>query len=273
MEPDSRPLVLVTGATSGIGAACAHRFAASDARLVLVGRRADRLDAVAASVAGAPGAPASVGPRDASREGAATVAKVTLDVRDRARVYEELARVQDALGAIDVLVNAAGLALGLERADAANPDDWDTMIDTNAKGLVHVTRALLPAMVARGRGHVINIGSVAGTYPYPGGNVYGATKAFVAQFSLNLRADLHGSGVRVTSIEPGMVETEFSLVRLSGDAEKARAVYRGMQPMTADDIADIVHFAWTRPAHVNVNRIEVMATAQAFAPFAVHRTG
>jgi 3-hydroxy acid dehydrogenase/malonic semialdehyde reductase len=168
-------------------------------------------------------------------------------------------------------VNNAGLALGLEPARRADLTDWDQMIDTNCRGLVHVTRAIVPGMVERGGGQVINLGSVAGTYPYPGGNVYGATKAFVHQFSLNLRSDLHGTGVRVTCVEPGMAATEFSTVRFAGDREKADAVYDGMQPLTADDVADTIHWAATRPAHVNINTIELMPTAQSFAPFQVAR--
>ena len=172
---------------------------------------------------------------------------------------------------IDLLVNNAGLALGLNPAQQADLDDWDQMIDTNCKGLTYCTRAILPGMVARGRGHVINLGSVAGSYPYPGGNVYGGTKAFVHQFSLNLRSDLHGTGVRVTSVEPGMADTEFSLVRFGGDQAQADDVYTGMQPLTADDIAEAIYWAATQPQHVNVNRIELMATDQSFAPFQVAR--
>ena len=175
--------------------------------------------------------------------------------------------------AVDVLVNNAGLALGLGPAQEADLDEWDQMIDTNCKGLTYCTRAILPGMVARGRGHVINLGSVAGSYPYPGGNVYGASKAFVHQFSLDLRSDLHGTGVRVTSVEPGMADTEFSTVRFGGDKEQADAVYAGMQPLTADDIAGAIYWAAAQPPHVNVNRIELMATAQSFAPFQVTREG
>src|SRR5690606_4682822 len=164
-----------------------------------------------------------------------------------------------------------GLALGLEPAQEAHIADWQTMIETNINGLVYVTRAVLSGMIGRGRGHIVNIGSVAGTYPYPGGNVYGATKAFVHQFSLNLRADLLGKNVRVTCIEPGLSETEFSLIRFKGDEEKAKAPYRGVKPMTGDDIAAAVYFAVTLPEHVNVNVIEMMATNQAFGPFTIHR--
>lgn len=244
--------VFITGATSGFGAAAARRFAAEGARLVLCGRRAERLEAMQGEL----GVP---------------VHALQLDLRDRDDVAQAVAALPAAFAAVDVLVNSAGLALGLEPAHRASLDDWDAMIDTNAKGLVYCTRALLPGMVERKRGHVINIGSVAGTYPYPGGNVYGATKAFVEQFSLNLRADLLGTGVRVTNIEPGMCETEFSLVRFKGDAGQAAKVYQGMKPLTALDIAECIHWVATLPAHVNINRIEVMPVQQANGGFAVHR--
>jgi 3-hydroxy acid dehydrogenase/malonic semialdehyde reductase len=194
---------------------------------------------------------------------------VVLDVRDADAVRETIG----ALPAVDVLVNNAGLAKGLEPAHRADLADWDDMLDTNCRGLVHCTRAVLPGMVARGRGHVINIGSVAGTYPYPGGNAYGATKAFVHQFSLNLRSDLHGTGVRVTCVEPGMCEgTEFSLVRFAGDAGRAAGVYDGMRALTADDIAETVRWVAAQPPHVNVNTVELMPVAQSAGPFQVHRS-
>jgi 3-hydroxy acid dehydrogenase/malonic semialdehyde reductase len=244
--------VFVTGASSGFGAAVARRFAAAGARVVATARRADRLKNLAAEL----------GPR---------ILPVTLDVRDRAAASEVVDGLPEEFAQVDVLVNNAGLALGLGPAQDADLDDWDQMIDTNCKGLVYCTRAILPGMVARGRGHVINLGSVAGTYPYPGGNVYGGTKAFVHQFSLNLRSDLNGTGVRVTCVEPGMADTEFSTVRFSGDKAKADAVYAGMQPMTADDIAESIYWAATLPQHVNVNTIELMATSQSFGPFQVAR--
>ena len=246
--------VLVTGASSGFGAAIARRFVATGARVVVCARRADRLSALAAELGSA-------------------LHALELDVRDRAAVERAIdALPPDLAASIDVLVNNAGLALGLEPAQRAELDDWDQMIDTNCKGLVYTTRAILPGMVARGRGHVINIGSVAGSYPYPGGNVYGATKAFVHQLSLNLRSDLHGTGVRVTCVEPGLAGgTEFSTVRFGGDATRAAAVYAGTDPLTADDVAEAVHWATSVPAHVNINTIELMAVAQSFAPFQVHR--
>jgi len=245
--------VFVTGASSGFGAEIVRRFARRGARVVAAARRRDRLDALATELG-------------------ASVHPLALDVSDRAAVERAARELPAGFDAIDCLVNSAGLALGLEPAQRADVDDWDRMIDTNCSGLVYVTRALLPGMVARGRGHVINIGSVAGTYPYPGGNVYGATKAFVHQLSLNLRSDLHGTGVRVTCVEPGMCGgTEFSLVRFGGDEERARAVYAGMQPLGPSDIADAVEWAASLPAHVNVNTIELMPVAQSFGAFQVHR--
>jgi 3-hydroxy acid dehydrogenase/malonic semialdehyde reductase len=244
--------VFVTGASSGFGAAVARRFAADGARVVATARRVDRVEALAS-------------------EFGARILPLALDVRDRPAVAAAVAALPAEFAAVDVLVNNAGLALGLKPAQDADLDDWDQMIDTNCKGLVYCTRAILPGMVARRRGHVINLGSVAGTYPYPGGNVYGGTKAFVHEFSLNLRSDLHGTGVRVTCVEPGMADTEFSLVRFGGDKGKADNVYTGMQPLTADDIAESIHWAATMPQHVNVNTIELMATAQSFAPFQVAR--
>ncbi len=238
------PTVFVTGASSGFGAAITRRFAADGATVIAAARRVERIP-------------------DGER-----IRPVALDVRDADAVRETVG----ALPAIDVLVNNAGLAKGLEPAQRADLADWDAMLDTNCRGLVHCTRAVLPGMVARGRGHVINIGSVAGTYPYPGGNVYGATKAFVRQFSLNLRSDLHGTGVRVTCVEPGMCEgTEFSLVRFDGDTDRAAAVYDGMRALTADDIAETVHWVAAQPPHVNVNTVELMPVAQSSGPFQVHR--
>jgi 3-hydroxy acid dehydrogenase/malonic semialdehyde reductase len=243
----------VTGASNGFGAAIVRRFAAAGIRVVALARRQDRLAGLAAELGD-------------------SVLPVRLDVRDRAAVRDVVAGLPAEFAAIDVLVNNAGLAKGLKPAQEADLDDWDEMIDTNCKGLAYCTRAILPGMVARGRGHVVNLGSVAGSYPYPGGNVYGATKAFVHQFTLNLRSDLHGTGVRATSVEPGMSgDTEFSTVRFGGDQGKADAVYAGMQPLVPDDIAAAVYWVVSQPAHVNINTIEMMPVAQSFAPFQVYR--
>jgi 3-hydroxy acid dehydrogenase/malonic semialdehyde reductase len=246
--------VFVTGASSGFGAAIARRFAASGARVIASARRAERLQDLAAELG-------------------SSILPVTLDVRDRAAVFAAVSNLPAEFAEIDVLVNNAGLALGQDPAPTADLDDWDQMLDTNCKGLAYVTRAIVPGMVARQRGHVINLGSVAGTYPYPGGNAYGGTKAFVHQFSLGLRSDLHGTGVRVTCVEPGLADTEFSTVRFHGDKAKADAVYKGIQPLAGSDVAESVHWAATLPPHVNVNVIELMATAQSFAAFQVAREG
>ncbi|ONI89039.1 NADP-dependent 3-hydroxy acid dehydrogenase [Actinosynnema sp. ALI-1.44] len=248
-------IVFVTGASTGFGAAITRRFATEGARVIATARRVDKLKELAADLGD-------------------QVLPLELDVTDRAAVYAAVAGLPAEFADIDLLVNNAGLALGIAHAQQAEQDEWDRMIDTNCKGLATCTRAVLPGMVERGRGHVINIGSVAGTYPYPGGNVYGATKAFVQQFSLNLRSDLHGTGVRVTCVDPGMVGgTEFSTVRFSGDQGKADAVYAGMQPLTAEDVAESVHWAAIQPPHVNINSIELMPVAQSFSPFQVHRGG
>lgn len=245
---------LITGATSGFGAACARRFATDGWTLIICGRRQNRLAALCAELSKS-----------------TTVHAIPLDVRDEAAVNAAIAELPDEFAAVDLLVNNAGLALGLEPAQRCDMDDWQRMIDTNIKGLLYCTRAVLPGMVARNCGHIINIGSVAGNYPYPGGNVYGATKAFVKQFSLNLRADLLGTRVRVTNVEPGLAESEFSLVRFKGDSAKAARIYEGTQPLRPEDIADIVHWAAHQPPHVNINRVEVMPVNQAFAPFAISR--
>jgi len=245
-------IVFVTGASSGFGAAIARRFAAEGHAVVAAARRAERL-------------------HELKKEFGARLLPLPLDVRDRAAVERAVTQLPPAFADIDVLVNNAGLALGLEPAQRTDPEDWERMVDTNVKGLMYCTRAVLPGMVARDRGHVVNIGSVAGEWPYPGGNVYGATKAFVRQFSLNLRADLLGTRVRVSEIEPGMAQTEFSLVRFDGDASRASAVYQGVQPLTAEDVAETVHWVVSRPPHVNVNTVSLMPIGQAFSPFAVHR--
>tara|TARA_B110000503_G_scaffold41816_1_gene68666 strand:+ start:750 stop:1511 length:762 start_codon:yes stop_codon:yes gene_type:complete len=250
----STKTVLITGASSGFGEACARKFAAEGHRLILAARRTDRIEALAEEL----GEQVNVLP-------------LTLDVRERESVDEKLSGLPAEFSSVDVLVNNAGLALGLNLADKADLDHWDTMVDTNIKGLMYCTRAILPGMVARGAGHVVNIGSVAASWPYPGGNAYGGTKAFVQQFSRNLRADLVGKNIRVSLVEPGMCDTEFSLVRFEGDAVKASSVYEGMQPLTGKDVADIVYWTTQVPPHINVNQLEVMPVAQAWSPFSVHR--
>lgn len=244
--------ILITGATAGFGQDIARRFAQDGHRLVLIGRRQDRLAALVAELGNAHA--------------------VTLDVRDRDAVCAAITSLPPEFAETDVLVNNAGLALGVAPAQSASLDDWHTMVDTNVKGLMTVTHAILPGMVARDRGHVINIGSVAGNWPYPGGNVYGATKAFVRQFSLNLRADLAGTRVRVTDIEPGLVAgTEFSQVRFAGDTARAATVYKGTEPLQAADVTDAVHWVATRPAHVNINTLELMPVCQSFAGLTISR--
>jgi 3-hydroxy acid dehydrogenase/malonic semialdehyde reductase len=246
-------IVFVTGATSGFGAAIARRFAGDGALVIATGRRKDRLDAL-------------------REELGERLLPVVLDVRNRQAVDQALASLPPEFSAIDLLVNNAGLALGLEPAHQASIEEWETMVDTNIKGLLYCTRAILPGMVERQRGHIVNIGSTAAEFPYPGGNVYGATKAFVYQFSLNLRADLLGTPVRVTDIEPGMVSgSEFSKVRFRGDQTRADQIYEGADPLTADDIADAVHWVATRPARVNINSVALMPVSQAFGPLAISR--
>lgn len=246
-------VALVTGATSGFGEAMARRLLAAGAHVIATGRRADRLDALTAE-------------RSSVR-----LLTRALDVRDQASIDAMMGDLPAPFDAIDILFNNAGLALGLSKAHEADLGDWQTMIDTNVSGLVRVTRAVLPGMVARNRGDVINISSVAASYPYPGGNVYGATKAFVRQFSLNLRSDLLGTKIRVTSIEPGMADTEFSVVRFNGDKASADKVYQGVRAMSADDVALVCEGVLKLPAHININSLELMPVQQAFGPFAVNR--
>ena len=244
----------ITGATSGFGKACAKLFAQDGWNLVLAARRADRLADIKAQL-----------------EGDIAVHTITLDVRSRQAVKEAIDNLPEQFADVDILLNNAGLALGLAPAQKADLDDWETMVDTNIKGMMYCTRALLPGMVERNRGHIFNVGSVAGDWPYPNGNVYCATKAFVKQFSLTLLADLVGTHVRVTNIEPGLAETEFSIVRFKGDSDIAAKVYENLQPLTATDIADIIFWAASRPPHVNINRIEVMPVCQALGPMVLHR--
>ena len=244
---------LITGATSGFGAAAVRRFVAAGWRVIATGRRADRLQVLVDEL------------------GADKVHAAAFDIRDETALDAALDALPAAFRDIDLLVNNAGLALGTAPAQQASLDDWRTMIETNVLALVTVTRRLLPLLVER-KGAIINIGSIAGSYPYPGGNTYGGTKAFVRQFSLGLRSDLHGTGVRVTDIEPGMAETEFTLVRTHGDQAASDKLYAGAQPMTADDIAEQIFYVATLPPHLNINRLEIMPVTQSFAGFQVARS-
>lgn len=238
--------VLITGASSGIGRACAERFAAAGARLILAARRADRLFELA-------------GELDADCH------TVALDVRDREAVTDAVADLPAGFAAIDVLVNNAGLAAGFEPLHEGDPDDWDQMLDTNVRGLLHVTRAVVPGMVERGRGHVVNLGSIAGHETYPNGAVYCASKAAVDRLTKGLRMDLVGTGVRVATVDPGMVETEFSVIRFHGDDERAAAVYEGLTPLSAADVAETIVWIADRPQHVQVAEVVLLPTAQASA--------
>ena len=243
----------ITGATAGFGRAAAQRFIDAGWQVIATGRRADRLDALKAELG----------------DGVHTAC---FDIRDEAAMRAALDALPERFRGIDLLVNNAGLAQGTKPAQDALLSDWKTMIDTNVTALVTLTHALLPTLVAR-KGAIINISSTAAIYPYTGGNTYGGSKAFVSQFSLGLRADLHGSGVRVTAIEPGMAETEFTLVRTHGDQTASDTLYTGANPMTADDIAETIYWVASQPAHLNINRIELMPTSQSFAGFQVHRGG
>ena len=246
--------IVITGASSGFGQATARRFARAGKKLVLAARRMDRVNDLVDELSDK-----------------TDCIGIELDVRDRQRVSKTLSSLPESFSDIEVLINNAGLALGLEGGDEVDLDHWDTMVDTNIKGLMYCTRTVLPKIVSRGGGHIVNLGSVAGSWPYPGGNAYGGTKAFVQQFSRNLRTDLLGKNVRVTCVEPGMCETEFSLVRFEGDRRKADRVYDGMTPLSAADIADIIFFITSLPSHININQLEVMPVNQTWAPFAVHR--
>ncbi len=249
--------VLVTGATAGFGEATARRFLAHGHKVIAAGRRTERLEALKASL-----------PLEQQKK----LLTLAVDVCDSEQVDGLAATLPADFAAVSVLVNNAGLALGLELAHQAFLSDWDRMIDTNIKGLVHMTRAFLSGMVERNCGHIINIGSVAGSYAYPGSNVYGSTKAFVNQFSLNLRADLAATALRVTCIEPGLsAGTEYSNVRFKGDHDRAEKVYEGVQALSSDDIAETIYWSATLPSHVNINILEVMPVQQSFAGTVVHR--
>ena len=244
---------LITGATAGFGAAAVRRFAGGGWRVVATGRRADRLRRLVDEV------------------GSEKVVAAPFDMRDSDAMNAALAAIPGPFQGIDLLINNAGLALGTAPAQKANLEDWSTMIETNVTGLVTITHKLLPGLIAR-KGAIINISSVAANYPYPGGNVYGGTKAFVSQFSLGLRSDLHGTGVRVTAIEPGMAETEFMLVRSGGNQSASDTLYKGAHPMTPADIAETLFWVATLPPHMNINRLELMPVRQSFGPFQVDRS-
>jgi 3-hydroxy acid dehydrogenase / malonic semialdehyde reductase len=252
--------VFITGATSGFGLELAKLCVAQGAKVVITGRREDRLKSLAAELKGA------------------SVHMLCFDVRDKAAVEKAIAALPAAFAKVDILINNAGLALDLSSFENVKMADAEQMVETNILGLMYCTHVLLPGMVEHAKdsktgGHIVNIGSTAGNYPYPGGNVYGATKAFVKQFSLNLRSDLYGKNVRVTNIEPGMAETEFSLVRFGGDKQKSDSVYKGMEPLSAQDVAETILWCICRPRHVNINRVELMPTEQACGPFVVSRKG
>ena len=250
-----RNIVFITGATSGFGRAAARRFAEGGWAVILTGRRSERLEALKEELS--PRVPVHI---------------ATLDVRDSAAVQRVVAELPEEFRRVRALINNAGLALSPQPAQQVPLEDWHTMIDTNITGLVNVTHALLPTLIEVGAGaSIINIGSVAGTWPYPGSHVYGATKAFVEQFSYNLRCDLLGTGVRVTDIAPGMAETEFTLVRTKGDQAASDALYRGTTPLSAEDVAAQIYYVATLPDHININRLEVMPVRQAWSPFAVDR--
>jgi len=251
-----KPIVLITGASAGIGAACARAFARAGFDLVLTARRRERLEALAAELSGAC---------------SARVLPLTLDVRDRKAVEKTLGDLPRDFAAVEVLINNAGLGRGLDKLHEGNVDEWDEMVDTNFKGLLYVTRAVLPGMVARGKGHVIQIGSVAGREVYPGGNVYCATKFAVKALSRAMKMDLLGTPIRVSTVDPGMVETEFSVVRFRGDRERAAKVYAGLKPLSPEDIAEIVLWVASRPPHVDISEVVVMPTAQSSAMLA-HRS-
>lgn len=244
--------VLITGATGDFGRAFAARFAAIGSKIIVHGRDAAKVEAVVKGFS----VPAY---------------GMVCDITDTTAIAAAVAAIPPEFSDIDLLVNNAGGALGLEKAHEAKLEDWDAMIDMNVRGLVHMTRHLLPRMVAAKRGHIVNIGSTAGNWPYPGGHVYCASKAFVRQFSLAVRADLQGTNVRVSNVEPGMVETQFSLARFKGDEARAKAVYANTTPLKAEDIAEAVFWCATLPPHMNVNSIEIMPTTQSFSPLAVER--
>lgn len=250
-------IILITGASSGIGTACARIFAGAGAKLILAARRLERLQQLADTLI---------------KEFGIEIHLLQLDVRDRNAVEKAISTLPSAWSNIDILINNAGLSRGLDKLYEGSFQDWEDMIDTNVKGLLYVSRYVVPGMVSRDRGHVVNLGSIAGHQTYPGGNVYCATKAAVRAISEGLKQDLLGTRVRVTSVDPGMVETEFSEVRFHGDAERANKVYQGVKPLTPDDVADVIFFCVTRSPHVNINEVVLMPVDQASATLVNRRT-
>lgn len=247
--------LFISGATSGFGEACARRFAAAGWKLIITGRRKDRLDVLAAELSGQ-----------------TSVLPLVVDVRDRAAMQRAIDGLPDDFARLRGLINNAGLALGIAPAQECSLDDWETMVDTNVKGLMYTTRMLLPRLIAHGAGaSIVNIGSTAGNWPYPGANVYGGTKAFVQQFSFNLRCDLVGTGVRVTNLEPGLCESEFTLVRFRGDQARYDATYAGADPVQPTDIAETCFWLLNQPPHININNLEIMPVSQTWNGFAIHR--
>ncbi|MCU4674163.1 SDR family oxidoreductase [Catenovulum sp. 2E275] len=244
--------VFITGVTAGFGEAAAKRFIKEGWRVIGTGRRLEKLNALKAQLG-------------------ELFLPLCFDVCDKQAVFDAVSGLSAQWQNIDTLVNNAGLALGLGSFDKAELSDWETMIDTNIKGLLYVSKAILPKFIEQQSGHIINLGSTAGTYPYPGANVYGSSKAFVNMLSLEMRADLIGKNIRVTCVEPGFCETEFAEVRFKGDLKKAKDFYQGMQALTADDIAESIYWCAALPKHMNINKIEMMPTRQSFAGFAVHR--
>jgi 3-hydroxy acid dehydrogenase / malonic semialdehyde reductase len=250
-------IILITGASSGIGTACATILAGAGAKLILAARRLERLQQLADALV---------------KEFSIEIHLLQLDVRDRNAVESAIATLPSAWSEIDILINNAGLSRGLDKLHEGSFQDWEDMIDTNVKGLLYLSRYVVPGMVSRDRGHVVNLGSIAGHQTYPGGNVYCATKAAVRAISEGLKQDLLGTRVRVTSVDPGMVETEFSEVRFHGDTERAKKVYQGVKPLTADDVADVIFFCVTRSPHVNINEVVLMPVDQASATLVNRRT-
>jgi 3-hydroxy acid dehydrogenase/malonic semialdehyde reductase len=245
-------IIFISGASAGFGLAMSKRFAKLGHKVIAAARREEKL-------------------KELKKEFKENIFPLVLDVSNREQVQHALTNLPKEWSDVDILINNAGLALGFDSAQKSSLEDWETMVQTNINGILYLTHFFLPQMIKKNSGHIINLGSVAGEFPYPGGNVYGATKSFVHQFSLNLRADILGSKVRVTVVEPGMCASEFSQVRFKGDNEKAEAVYKGMQPLSAEDIAETVEWIMTRPSHVNINVISLMPIDQAFNGFAIHR--